>query len=77
MEPIEFNKMNHTYANNQKPYLPLPCHTTLDGIVTSCWRMSWSERFKSFLTGRMYLSTMTFNQPLQPCKLETSFTDHA
>ena len=68
MKPIEFNEQNSVYAENQPEYLPLPSHKTQDGIVTSCWSLSWKERFNLLFTGKIWWSNFTFNNPLQPQK---------
>ncbi len=69
MKIIKFKECNVTYAENQPEYLPLPAHKTSDGKVTSCWGLSFFERLKVAVTGRIYLSVLTFNQPLQPLKM--------
>jgi len=66
MKPIEFDGYNATYAKNQPEYLPLPVRREEDGRVTSCWGLTWRERFKILLSGRFYISMLTFNAPLQP-----------
>lgn len=66
MFPIEFTGFNKTLAKDQPQYQPLPVLWEKDGRVTSCWKLSWKERFKIFLTGRVWLSQLTFNQKLQP-----------
>jgi hypothetical protein len=66
MKPIEFEYSNRIFAKDQPEYLPLPAHVTTDGVVTSCWRLTLGERIKVLFTGRIFWSTMTFNQPLQP-----------
>lgn len=66
MKPIKFSHSNVIYAENQLEYNPLPSHKSEDGIVTSCWAMTWVERFRAFLTGKIYVQTMTFNDALQP-----------
>ncbi|MBU0906602.1 MAG: hypothetical protein KKE05_00425 [Nanoarchaeota archaeon] len=66
MRIIEFNGCNTIYAEHQPEYLPLPAHKTEDGLVTSCWGLSWLERLKILFTGKMWLSVLTFNKPLQP-----------
>ena len=75
MEPLDFKQKNITYAKNQKEYLPLPAHKTDDGIVTTCWRLSFFERLKTLFSGKIFISTMTFNEPLQPQKAQTYFED--
>ena len=54
------------YAKDQPEYLPLPAHRAKDGMVTSCWALSWRERLWVLLHGRIWLCVMTFNHPLQP-----------
>ena len=66
MEPIKFKEANVVYAEDQPEYLPLPVHKTFSGEVTSCWKLTLKERLKVLLTGKFWLSQMTFNQPLQP-----------
>lgn len=66
MRPIEFDGCNCTFAKDQRPYLPLPAHKTESGIVVSCWKFTWQERFAVLFTGKMWWTTRTFNKPLQP-----------
>lgn len=69
MEPIDFEESNVVFAKDQTEYLPLPAHQRFldtSGKVTSCWRLSWRERFKVLVTGRLWAVVLTFNQPLQP-----------
>jgi len=69
MKIITFPECNTTYAKDQPEYLPLPAHKTNNGVVTSCWGLSFWERLKVALLGRIYLKVLTFNKPLQPLKL--------
>jgi len=68
MRPIDFQQANCVYAANQPEYLPLPA--LKDGgpgeQVTSCWRLTWRERIRLLLTGKLWLAVWTFGQPLQP-----------
>lgn len=68
MKPINFDKQNAILAENQKEYLPLPVYRSDDtgGSVTSCWGLTWGERFKLLFGGKFYISVLTFNQPPQP-----------
>ena len=79
MKPIEFPEQNCVYAKDQPEYLPLPVHKTPDGMVISCWALTWRERVKMLLTGRMWWSVLTFNHPLQPQlpSVDRPFTDTA
>ena len=69
MKPIKTKYTNCIYAENQPEYLPLPVHKTINGIITSCWRLSLLERLCILLKGKIYLRVLTFNKPLQPQKL--------
>jgi len=69
---IKFKGCNVTYAENQPEYLPLPAYKADDGRVTSCWGLSFFERLKCALAGRIYLQVLTFNKPLQPLKMSVS-----
>lgn len=75
MSPIEFEQSNVVYAKDQPEYLPLPAHRSEDGCVSTCWRLSWCERLRLLLSGKIFLSVLTFNKPLQPLKLGTSFEE--
>lgn len=66
MKPIAFKEQNVIYAENQPEYLPLPVHKKQDGTVTSCWKLNLKERIKILFTGKIWWSTLTFNNPLQP-----------
>lgn len=69
MKIIKFKECNVTYAENQPEYLPLPAYKTSDGKAISCWGLSFFERLKAVFTGKIYLSVLTFNHPLQPLKM--------
>jgi len=66
MKPVKFPECTHVLAKDQKEYLPLPVHRQRDGLVVSCWRLTWWERVKLLATGRLWLMTLTYNAPLQP-----------
>lgn len=63
------------YAKDQPPYLPLPVVRIRDtgGLVISRWHLSLMERLRVLFTGNLFLSQLTFNQPLQPIKPTTTF----
>ena len=66
MKIVKFDGWNVVYAKDQPGYLPLPAFRTEEGEVVSCWGLSFVERVKVLLTGRVWLSVLTFNKPLQP-----------
>ncbi len=66
MIAIKFPEANATFAEDQPEYFALPAYKSNKGRVVSCWRMGLRERLKVLITGRVYLSLLTFNKPLQP-----------
>ena len=68
MKPIETKSTNCVYAKDQPQYLQLPVHKTEDGMVTSCWQFSFRERLRVLFTGKLFVSQLTFNLPLQPIR---------
>ena len=68
MDIVKFPECNVTYVKNQPGYLPLPAFKAEaeDGEVVSCWSLSFFERLEVLLTGRIWLSVLTFHKPLQP-----------
>ena len=80
MKPTSFPEQNCVIAKNQPPYLPLPAFKDQDGIIVTCWKLSWAERLRLLILGRLWMSVMTFNTPLQPqkpttiCPLKRLFT---
>lgn len=66
MKPIEFKEQNVVYGKYQPEYMPLPALKFEDGKVVTCWKLSWKEVIKLVFTRKVWHSTLTFNQPLQP-----------
>lgn len=71
MKPIEFKDQNVIYAKDQPEYNPLPAHKSEDGIVTSCWQLDKEDLDEINKTGKIWLSQLTFNKPLQPVNIYT------
>lgn len=69
MKIVDFKESNIVFGRDQPEYLPLPAHRNKEGIVTSCWKLDWWERFRVLWTGKVWLQLMTFNQPPQPQKM--------
>lgn len=60
------------FAKDQKEYVPLPAIVADGGTrVITRWKMTWRERLGVFLGGDVWLSVLTFGNPLQPVLLET------
>lgn len=68
MKPIKFKEHNVIYAENQKEYLPLPAfkNKSEKGEVITCWKLSFKERLIILFKGKLWLSMMSFNNPLTP-----------
>ena len=73
MKPIEFKYQNIVYAKNQPGYLPLPAlkMNTPTSEVVSCWKLTFKERLKVLVFGRVWMSLTSFNKPLTPSYLAT------
>jgi hypothetical protein len=72
MKPIDFPASNIVIAKGQDQYMELPAHIDKEGIggaVTSCWKLTFSERLRVLFTGRMWISSLTFFNKLQPVSL--------
>jgi hypothetical protein len=67
MKPVEFPEHNTVFAKDQPEYLPLPAYReSANGMVTTCWELTWKERFAMLFGGKLWLQQLTFNKPLQP-----------
>ncbi len=72
MEPAKFDEVNAVYGANQPEYKPLPAERrgkAQTGEVLTCWQLSPEELIKVQETGQIWLSMLTFGQPLQPVLL--------
>lgn len=73
MEPIDFQQANALFAAvgaGQPQYRPLPAHRAENGVVTSCWRLSPEELALVLKNGFIWVQLHTFNEPLQPVKVQ-------
>lgn len=68
MEPIQFKEANVVYAKDQPEYVPVPAYQMKDskGQVIFCLKATWQERLQFLLTGKMWVSMLTFGDPLTP-----------
>lgn len=68
MEAIGFKESNVEVAKDQKEYKTLPSFRAKDeqGTMVSCYRLSFLERAKVVLRGKIWMSEMTFNKPVTP-----------
>lgn len=65
MTPTMFEEAHLTYGGHQPEYRPLPAWKD-DKRTISCWRLTWRERLKLLLRGRLWLMQLNFDAPLQP-----------
>ncbi len=65
MKPIEFYEQNHVWAPNQKPYRPLPAYVNSRETI-SCWSLTFRERLRVLVFGRLWLRQCNFGEKLQP-----------
>ena len=68
MKPVTFEGHNIVLGAGQPQYQPLPAYRVGDtaGTVISCWELEPNDKLILERTGRIWLSQLTFNQPLQP-----------
>jgi hypothetical protein len=60
------------FAKDQPEYIPLPAYRVGDsrGTVVTRWHVSLRERIRILIFGDIWLTMLTFYQPLQPVKLD-------
>lgn len=71
MLPTKFSQQTTTYAKDQPKFIPLPAHVDSEdeqGVVTTCWHLSWYERLKLLFTGELWIQQMTYRRSLQAIK---------
>lgn len=74
MSPVQFPQANAVIAKDQPEYLPLPSHASPNRkVITSCWELTDDELETVLMTRRIFVSQLTFAQPLQPLVLQTKF----
>ncbi len=66
MRPVKFYGHNVVIAEDQPEYLPLPAYVDNSDVTTFCWQLTFLERCKLLVTGKLWHSVKTFNDPLQP-----------
>lgn len=75
MKPINFKGANVVFGANQPEYQSLPAKKKENGEIWTCWELSPEEIKTIQETGKVWLSVLTFNQPLQPVLLSTEMLD--
>lgn len=77
MTPIKFPESNVVFAEHQPEYQFLPCLRKPNGELIVCWGLTIKERLQVLLTGKLWHTIATFNQPLQPQMIEVEKPDFA
>jgi hypothetical protein len=77
MKPKKFKEANVTFAKDQPEYQPLPAfrNESPQGEVITCWNLTFRERFRILFKGEIWLSLLTFNNPLTPSFITTKKSD--
>lgn len=77
MEPIKFDGANVVYGANQPEYKPLPAERRpgRSGEIVTCWELSPDELKQIQETGKIWVSLLTFGQPLQPVLVSVAKPD--
>ena len=73
----DLQHLEHVYAKDQPQYNPLPTlvGTGRDGKVLSRWILTQEERDAIAVGADIYLTLLTFGDPLQPIILEVPVCD--
>lgn len=69
MQPLNFDGANIVFGANQPEYQPLPAELVgkpETGQINTCWELSPDELKQIKETGKIWVSILTFGQPLQP-----------
>jgi len=69
LQAIDFPERNVEIAKDQPQYRTLPAFVdtnTAEGVMVTCWQLSWRDRLAVLVTGKLWASVWTFSQPLQP-----------
>ena len=66
--------VTHRIAEHQEEYITLPANIQ-KGIVAFSFRLSFLERLKCLAKGKIFVSLVTFNSPMQPIHINVSEKD--
>lgn len=83
MEPIKIDDAKAcgttvVFGANQPEYIPLPAERVgkpQTGQINTCWALSPDELKRVQETGVIYVSLLTFGQPLQPVLVSVDYPD--
>lgn len=66
MRLIDFPERTKLIAEHQPEYLTMPAHISPEGVITCLWALTWRERLRVLIQGRLWHQIMTFHKPVQP-----------
>ncbi len=78
MEAIKFKGANVVFAEDQDEYKSLPAaydKTRPEGVVVTCYKLSFTDKIRVLFGGKVWVAIMTFNKSLQPQYLSTKRSD--
>ncbi len=75
MKPIKFKEQNIVFAETQDQYGNLPAYKDDDGVIVSCWNLTFIERLRVLFSGKLWLGLWSFNKPLTPSFMTTKKSD--
>jgi hypothetical protein len=78
MEALEFKEQNRVFATTQDEYNDLPAHVVNEpeGRVIFCMGLTFKERLRILVFGKLWVSLMMFGKPLTPSHFTTKKSDY-
>jgi hypothetical protein len=73
MKLIGFPEQTVVIAKDQPEYKPMPAWVDGDGRVITCWKLTWKERLRLLIVGKLWHHILTFNKPVQPQLLSIDY----
>lgn len=73
MKPVFFKQQNVVVGKDQEEYLDLPAYVDKESPgreVISCWQLSFMERLKVLITGKIWNRQFTFGTAYSPTALQ-------
>lgn len=78
MHPVTFYGANRVLGADQPEYQPLPVHIEDSPYkcATACWQLTWRERLRLLITGKIWQQTYTFGRSYLPQLLSVERPEH-
>lgn len=73
MKPIKFKEANVVFYKDKPGYMPMYAFKTSDaeGYIVSCWNLSISERIRVLFTGKIWINSMMYHNPITAIFMST------